>query len=153
MSSGFGSLVRTLAIAIVFVTALSLVLSLWLNPTPAVEVTECLLTSSTVNHDAETSIRFTVVSNDDENTRLIEVEFSSHELVAFLLGSAELSRRDSLWVFRLTLNPRATRTELINVRPRLESGISELRYRITVVFYSDGEEIFNRNLDLTVRRP
>ncbi|MDH5634647.1 MAG: hypothetical protein OEY30_02350 [Candidatus Bathyarchaeota archaeon] len=153
MSSNYGSLIRMAAFAIAFVIIMSVVSNMIINPPPTVKVTECSLTSSTVSSGGQTPIKITLKSNDNEDSHVIRVEFSSHQLVRFLLGSAELHREGSIWYYTLTLNPRATLTEMINVNPTLESGISELKYRICVIFYRDGEEFYTKNLDLLVKAP
>ena len=142
-----------LMIVIAFVVVFSVASNILLNPPLPVEVTDCSLTSDSVNTGGQTSITFTLKSNDDNNQHLIRVEFSSYYLVDFLLGSSELPRQNGIWYYEETLNPKETHTQLINVRPTLESGIAELKYRITVVFYMDGVEFYNKNLDLTVKRP
>lgn len=123
------------------------------NPPSIVEVTDCTLTSDIVNSGEQTSITITLKSNDEENARLIRIEFSSHSLVGFLLGSEDLLRKDGIWYYEETLNPKATHTQFINVRPTLEHGISEIEYRITAIFFMDDEQFYNKNLDLTVQLP
>jgi len=153
-SSYFGNLVRMLALALTLVIIFSIVSTrLFVKPPPAVEVTDCSLTSETVNSGGQTSLTFTLKSNDDKNAHLVKVEFSSHYLVNFFLGSEKLPKEDDVWYYEEMLNPLATHTQLINIRPTLESGISKLTYRITVVFYIEGKQFFNKNLDLTVQLP
>jgi hypothetical protein len=141
-----------LAFALVFIIIIT-TLSNMLIPTSIVQVTDCSLTSSTVNSGGQTSITITLKSNDDKNSYLIRIEFTSYYLVKFLLGSNELPRNDGVWCYEETLNPKATHTQLILVRPTLESGISETKYRISVVFFINGTQFDNKNLDLTVRLP
>jgi len=138
------------AIAIAFVIIFSIVSNMFINPPQPVEVTDCSLTSDTVKSGKQTSIKFTLKSNDDSDSQLIRIEFSSHELVRFHLGSVELQKEGSIWHYTLTLNPKATLTEEINVNPTLERGISELKYRISIVFYRNGEVFYEKNLDLLV---
>lgn len=152
MSSNIGSFIKILVFALACVIVFSVVSNMIVT-SPLVKVTECSLTSKTVTSNGQTSITITLKSNDDENAHLIRIEFSSHQLVKFLLGSGELPKKDAIWYYEETLNPKASHTQLINVRPTLESGISELTYRITVVFYRDGEKFYNKNLDLTVKLP
>ena len=142
-----------LAFVLVFVIILSVASNMIINPPPLVKVDECSLTSNTVNSGGQTSIKFTLKSNDDKSAHPISIEFSSHELVRFLVGSEELPKVGNIWYYEETLNAKATHTQLINVRPTLESGISELKYRITIIFYRDGKEFYDKNLDLTVKRP
>lgn len=153
MSSRFGNLFTMLAFALVFAIVLYSISNLFLSRPTVVEVTDCALISDTVNSGGQTSITFTLKSKDDENAHLIRVEFSSHQLVKFLLGSRELSMKDGIWYYEEMLNPKATHTQLINVRPTLEPGISRLTYRITVVFFVGNEQFYNKNLDLTVQLP
>jgi len=162
MSSNSGRLIKILVLALVCVIVLYVFWNMFITPPPdkvtpdkvtLVEVTDCSLTSRNVNSGGQTSIRITLKSNDNENAHLIRVEFSSHQLVKFLLGSGELPQKEGIWYYEETLNPKASHTQLINVRPTLESGISKLTYRITVVFYRDDEQFYNKNLDLTVQLP
>lgn len=153
MSAKYGNLFTMLAFALIFVVVFSAISNLFLNPRSLVEVTDCTLTSDTVNSGGQTSITITLKSDDDENAHSIRIEFSSHHLVRFLLGSGELPREDGIWYYEETLNAKATHTQQINVRPTLEPGISKLSYRITVVFFMDNEQIYNKNLDLTVQLP
>lgn len=140
-----------LVFALILVFVLSTISNMLLNPPPVVEVTKCELTSDTVNSGEQTSISITMKSNDNENAHLIRIEFSSHHLVRFLLGAGELPRDGNLWYYQETLNPRADHTQLINVRPTLEPGISKLSYRISIVFLIDNEQFHSKNLDLTVQ--
>jgi len=152
-SSNFGNLVGILIFAVIFTVIVSTFLNALFNPRSIVEVTDCTLTSDTVNSGELTSITITLKSDDEENAHVVRIEFSSHELVRFLLGSVDLPRKDSIYYYEETLNPKATHTQFINIRPTLAPGISELEYRITAIFFIDGEQFYNKNLDLTVQLP
>ena len=41
-------------------TAMSIILNMFLNPPPLVKVTECTLTSDVVNHNGKTFLKFTI---------------------------------------------------------------------------------------------
>jgi len=151
MSTKFGSLIQMAAFAIAFVVILSIASNMILNPPQTVKVTECSLASKSVTSGKQTYITITLESNDEKNSHLIRMEFSSHDLVRFLQGSLELQKEGNIWFYELTLPASATHTERINVNPTLESGISELKYRISVAVYRDGNKFYNKNLDLTVK--
>jgi len=120
---------------------------------PPVEVTECVLTSNPVQSEGQTSIRFTIKNNDERKSYIIRVEFSSNERVTFFLGSKQLQKQGDIWLYEESINPLATHTQFINVRPTLEKGVSKISYRIHVKFYRNGTEFFSKNLDLTVYLP
>jgi len=119
---------------------------------PIVEVTECELASETIGNGGVTSISFTLKSNDQNSAHSIVVDFSSHELVVFKLGSQALPKSGSVWKYTETLNPDASHTQSINVWGSLENGIAKLAYRIDLVFYVDGKEFDRKAFDLTVQR-
>jgi len=141
-----------LAFAILLVVILSTATSMLFQTTPTVEVTDCSLTSNSISNNGLTTITFTLVSNDENDAYDIKVEFSSHPLVTFMLGSQNLLKENSVWYYTETLNPSASHTQSINVRASLEEGIAKLDYRITVNFFKNGEQFYNKNLDLTVQR-
>jgi competence protein ComGC len=120
--------------------------------TPTVEVKECSLASDTIGINQQTTLTFTLQSNDVENAHSVMVKFSSHEMVVFMLGSQSLPKQDGYWIYTETLNPSASSTQPINVRANLENGIAKLDYRIDVTFYVDGEQFGSKALDLTVKR-
>jgi hypothetical protein len=91
-------------------------------------------------------------SNDKNETHGMRVEFSSHPLVVFKLGSEDLPRTNGVWYFTDTLGPTASHTQSVNVQAALESGIAKIDYRITINFLMDGTQIYSKNLDLTVQR-
>lgn len=150
LSSNRGNFIFILALALVLVVATSFVFDR-LRPTPTVEVTDCYLTSDTIPKDGFTSITFTLKSNDDQESRHIRVEFSSHYLVTFMLGTKYLERENGLWYYEEDLNPSASHTQSINVRASLESGIAEITYGITINFYMDGQQFYDKKLDLKVQ--
>ena len=141
-----------LAFAVILVAIFSIVIAPMLRHVPTVEVTDCSLTSNTIANDGLTTITFSLVSNVKDGSHEIRVEFSSHPLVTFMLGSQNLPKEKNVWYYTETLNPSASHTQSINVRASLESGIAKLDYRITVNFYMDGVQFHNKNLDLTVQR-
>jgi hypothetical protein len=147
-----GNFIFMLAFALILVFALSVILGPLLRRTPTIEVTECSLTSDTISNNGLTSVTFTIKSNDKSNPHNIRVEFVSHQLVTFMLGSQTLPKQEDVWYYEETLNPTASHTQLINIRASLESGIGKLAYRITINFQSDGQQFYNKNLDLTVQR-
>jgi len=147
-----GNFIFVLAFALILLFIFAVVLGPLLRQTPIVEVIDCSLTSDTVANEGLTSITFTMKSNDKDNAHEIRVEFTSHQLVEFMLGSQNLPRENDVWYYTETLNPSASHTQLINVRVSLESGIAKLAYRITANFYLDGRQFYNKNLDLTVQR-
>ena len=131
----------------------STLLDILFNPPLIVEVTDCTLTSDIVNSGEQTSITITLKSNDEESAHLIRIEFTSHDLVRFLLGSVDLPRKDGIYYYEETLNSKATHTQFINIRPTLAHGISEIEYRISAIFFTDDEQFYSKNLDLTVQLP
>jgi len=149
----YGNLIFTLAVALVFIAVLSLVANSLFRFTPTVEVTDCSLTSDTINNNGLTTITFTLKSNDKNDAHTIRVEFSSHPLVTFMLGSQLLPKENDIWYYTENLNPDASHTQSIKVSASLESGIAKLSYRITVNFYRDGNQFYDKNFDLTVKRP
>lgn len=150
--SSTGDLITRLAFVLIAVIILSMVVGPLFRSTPTVEVTDCSLTSDTITNNGLTTITFTLKSNDENNAHTIRVEFSSHPLVTFMLGSQLLPKEDDVWHYTENLNPSASHTQSIKVSASLESGIAELAYRITVNFYMDGGQFYDKNLDLTVKR-
>jgi hypothetical protein len=141
-------------LAIILVVAIVIV---WYVPslfhvTPVVEVSNCGLSSDTITNNGQTTLSFTLKSNDADNIHTVRVEFSSHELVSFMLGSQPLPNQNNLWIYTENLNPSATHSQSIIVKGALENGIAKLDYRIDVTFYVDGKEIETKSLDLTVKR-
>ncbi len=151
LSSNSGNFIRIIVIAIAIVIVFAIFSRMFGNPPPLVEVKECSLTSDTIVSGMQTSIAITLQSNDAQNAHSIKIEFSSHYLVSFLIGSRELEKTDTIWHTEETLESKATHTTVINVLPTLESGVSKITYRISVVIYRDGEQFFSKNLDLVVQ--
>lgn len=152
MSMG-SNIIPKLAFVIVLVAVITVALNYAWNPPPStVEITDCSLTASQIQDNSLTSIVFRIRSNDEDTGHEIRVELSSHELVTFMLGSQNLPREGDSWVYTETLPPSASHLQSINVKGQLEQGISKLDYRIVIKFYSDNDEIYRKNLDLTVER-
>jgi len=151
LSSYSGNFIRILVFAMAIVIVFAIFSRMFVYPPPLVEVKECSLTSDTVVSGTQTSIAITLQSNDAKNAHSIKMEFSSHLLVSFLIGSRELEKTGTIWHYEETLESKATHTTVINVLPTLESGVSKITYRITIVIYRDGEQFFNKNLDLVVQ--
>lgn len=145
------SIIKLGAIVIAMVVFFVYVPSLF-HVTPTVEVTDCALSSDTISNNGMTSISFTLKSNDANNAHAIRVEFSSHELVSFFLGSQPLPQQNDVWAYTESLNPAATHSQSINVKASLENGIAKLDYQIDIVFYVDGQKIQSKGFDLTVKR-
>lgn len=142
-----------LAVIIVIIVAISTILSSVFHTTPTIEVKDCSLASNTVTNNGMTSMTFTIKSNDEDSSHNIRVEFSSHPLVTFMLGSQPLMKQGDVWYYEETLNPSASSSQVINVRASLEDGIAKIDYRITANFYMDGNHFLEKKLDLTVQRP
>lgn len=150
--SSSGDMIFKLAFALIAIAILSIALGPLLRQTPVVEVTDCSLTSDTIVNNGFTSISFTLKSNDKDNAHTVRVEFSSHPLVVFVLGSQNLPKANDVWYYTETLNPSSSHTQPIGVRASLESGIAKLAYRITVIFYLDDQQFYDKNFDLTVQK-
>jgi len=150
--SSSGNFITVLAFAIILVTIFSVFVFPLLRQVPTVEVTDCSLTSDTITNNGLTAITFTMKSNDKNETHAMRVEFSSHPLVIFKLGSEDLPTNNGVWYFTDTLGPTASHTQSVNVQAALESGIAKIDYRITINFLMDGTQIYSKNLDLTVQR-
>jgi hypothetical protein len=150
LSTHSGNFIRLLVFAVAIVIVFAIFSRMFVNPPAPVQVNECSLTSSTVKSGEQVPIVITVQSNDAHNQHSIRMEFSSHYLVRFLIGSRELQKAGTIWYHEETLESKSTLTNVINVLPTLESGISSITYRISVVIYMDGEEFFNKNLDIVV---
>jgi hypothetical protein len=150
--SNNGSTIVKIGILLVVVIVVVFYVPQMFKTTPTVEVKECSLASDTIGINEQTTLTFTLQSNDVENAHSVIVKFSSHEMVVFLLGSQYLPKQDGYWIYTETLNPSASSTQPINVRANLENGIAKLDYRINVTFYVDGEQFDSKALDLTVQR-
>lgn len=120
------------------------------NPSTAIEVPECYLESKSITSGSRTSIIVTV-KNNDEDSHLIRIEFKSHELVSFSQESRILPKKDGTWYYEYTIPSSTSQSEEIYVMPELESGISELTYRISVAVFNDGIQTYDINLDLSVK--
>lgn len=153
LSSNSGNFMKMLVVAVLIVVAFSLFSRMFSSPPPKVQVNECSLASDTVQSGGQTSISVTLQSNDASNAHSIRTEISSHYLVRFSIGSQELQKNGTIWYYETTLESKAAHTNVINVRPTLESGVSRITYRINIVIYTDGEQIFSKNLDLVVQLP
>jgi hypothetical protein len=150
--SSSGNFISMLAVAIILVTVFSVFLLPLLRQVPIVEITDCSLASDTITNSGLTAITFTMKSNDKNETHAMRVEFTSHPLVSFKLGSDNLPTSGGVWYFTDILTPAASHTQLINVQATLETGIAKIVYRITVNFLMDGTQIYSKSLDLTVQR-
>lgn len=149
-----GNFIRTLIFAIVIVTILAISSSIFLNsPPPAVQVNGCSLDSGSVKVDQIDPLSISLQSNDAQSSHSIQIEFSSHPLVSFLVGSNELAKNGNVWYYQENLDSKAKVTNQINVVSSLEAGVSQITYRVTVTVYSDGLQIFTKNLDLSVQSP
>lgn len=151
--SSTGNFISKLAFVLIVVIILSIIVGPWLRSTPIVEVTDCSLTSDTITNNGLTTITITLKNNDENNAHTIRVEFSSHPLVSFMLGSQLLSKEDDVWYYTENLNPSASHTQSIKVKATLETGIAEISYRITINFSKNGEHFDDKKFDLRVRRP
>jgi len=151
-ASNMGGFIFKLAFALILVAVFAVVITRLFQYTLIVEVTDCSLTSNTIANNGLTTITFTVKNNDENDPHDVKVEFSSHPLVMFMLGSQNLPKENDVWYYTETLNPTASHTQSINVGASLESGIAKLDYRITVNFYVDGKQSYDKNFDLTVQR-
>jgi hypothetical protein len=149
-----GDFIKTLITAIILVTIMAVVISsVFKSPTPSVQVTECTLASDNVNTGQIVPVSISLQSNDVENSHNIRIEFTSHVLVSFLVGSRQLPTEGNVWYYDETLDSKAKLTNQINVRPLLEEGVSKITYRIDISVYNDGTQIFKKGLDLVVQRP
>ncbi|MCJ7719256.1 hypothetical protein MUO69_04935 [Candidatus Bathyarchaeota archaeon] len=153
MSSNSGNFMRMLVLAVLIVVAFLLFSRMFSSPPPNVQVNDCSLSSDAVQSGGQTSISVALQSNDASNAHLIRTEISSHYLVMFLIGSQELQKNGTIWYYEQTLESKGAHTNVINVRPTLESGVSRITYRINIVIYMDGQQIFSKNLDLVVQLP
>jgi len=148
----YGNFILKLAGVLVIALIIWFVISPYLNPTPIIEVKDCTLTSDTVPNNGITTITITLKNNHKDNAYTIKIEFSSHSLVTFMLGSQELPKENGVWYFEDTLNPGATHTQEIKVKASLENGIAKIAYRITLNFYREGQHFYGKNFDLNVQR-
>lgn len=144
---------RLLALAVIVVVVFSVFSQMFANSPPNVQVKECSLASDSVQAGARTSIYLDIQSNDAQKAHSVRTELTSHQLVRFLIGSQELSQNGTIWYYEETLDSKAEHKNAIWVSPELESGVSKITYRINVVIYSDGVQIFSKNLDLIVQLP
>ncbi len=145
---------KTLIFAILIVTVAAVSLSLFTNtPTPEVQVTECSLSSESIKAGQINPLSISLKSNDVQNSHSIQIQFSSNALVSFLVGSSELAKNSNFWYYTESLDSKAKITNQMNVVSSLEAGVSQITYRVTVTVYSDGNQIFTKNLDLTVQSP
>lgn len=151
MNRKSGGLILIAALSIAFVLFFSFFYNELLTPSTAIEVPECYLESKSITSGNRTSIIVTVKNNDEEDSHLIRIEFKSHELVNFFQGSRILPKKDGTGYYEYTIPSSAILTEEIYVIPTLESGISELTYRISVAVFDDGKQTYDINLDLSVK--
>lgn len=146
-----GGLILILVVCIAVVFVFSFLSSEVLNPPTAIEVPECYLEPKSITSGNQTSIIVTVKSNDNEDPHLIRIEFKANERVTFFHRSQILPKTDGTWYYEYTIPSSTSLTEEIYVVPKLESGISELTYRISVAVFSDGKQTYDINLDLSVK--
>lgn len=147
-----GSSIVKIAVILIFVVFIVWYVPSLFHVTPTIEVTSCSLSSDKITNNGLTTLSFTLKSNDANNVHSIRVEFSSYQLVSFMLGSQPLSNQNNVWIYTDSLNPSATHTQSINVRASLENGIAKLDYQIDATFYVDGQKTETKSLTLTVQR-
>jgi hypothetical protein len=153
MSSRSGSFMRMLVFAVVIVVLVALATNMIANPPPKVEITDCSLTSDNVQSGSQTALSINMQSNDASIAHDMRVELSSHQLVSFFMNSQPLQQYGTIWYYERILDTKSTLKNQIDIRPMLESGISQITYRINVAIYLDGTQVFTKNLDMTVNSP
>jgi hypothetical protein len=140
----------TIVLALVIVIAFSLSLNTFLTPPPpTLEVTNVSLSPTTVNVGDISILTISIKSNDASNSHFLRINFASHVLVTFLLGNQPLPTDGGQYYFTTNINPSGQISQPFGVSARLESGIAQLKYQITVTYFVDGNQFNSKTLELT----
>lgn len=146
------SFISTLVAAIVIVAMIAIFSSIFLqSPPPKVQVNGCSLSSGSVSVGQIDPLSISLQSNDAQNSHSIQIEFSSNSRVSFLVGSTALAKNGNVWFYSENLDSKEKITNQVNVVSSLEEGVAKITYQVTVTVFSDGQQIFTKNLDLTVQ--
>ncbi len=149
MSQNPGNLIGIIAAVI----AAYLIFTVFFSPAPPIiEVVECSISPDTINVNSQAILTIKIRNHDEEQGHPFEVEFRSHNLVAFYLGEKQLQKDGDVWHFNDVLNPSAELTQPIIVRADLETGTKRLTRLISVRIYSNGEKLADKELELAVER-
>jgi len=127
----------------------------WLNMAtrPVVQVTSFSVNPSTITSAQNATLTVGLTNNDNVKGHGIVLVFSSHALVSFYIGDQPLQRSGSDWRLAINMLASESRTQVLTVRAGLESGVSQITYRISMTASVDGTQTESKSLDLTVRAP
>jgi hypothetical protein len=146
--------ISSLAAGLVLIVILMFFMNSLFRPTPPVlEIKEFSLDPTNVKAGETAALTINIQSNDGEAGHFLRVEFESHTLVVFFLGSEQLPQDNGKWYFTTTVNPSGTIIQPIGIKAALASGVAEIKYGITVNFFTDGNQFDSRKVELTVRWP
>jgi len=144
--------ISSLIVGVIVIIILAYTMNTLFRPQPpTLEVKDFSLNPNNIKAGEIATLEFNIKSNDEDKSHFLRVEFESHTLVVFRLGSENLPIENGKWYFTTTVNPSATIVQPIHVRAALASGVAEIKYGITVNFFVDGNQFESRKTELTVK--
>jgi len=120
---------------------------------PIVSVTSFSLKPAEIASEQRTTLTVGLANKDDIKSHRVRLVFSSHALVSFYIGDKPLESSISNWWLDITMFPSESRTHVITATARLDSGVSQITYRIKMTTNVDGSDSESKSQDLTVSKP
>jgi hypothetical protein len=120
---------------------------------PLVQVTSFSVSPSTITSAQGATLTVGITNNDNAKGHSVRLLFSSHALVSFYIGDQPIQRSGSDWELTVSMLASESRTQVLTVKAGLESGVSQITYKISMTTFVDGAQSESKSLDLTVRAP